>query len=635
MAVFPDTNHDGEIYQVLARRSKIFVSELRSRIFWFIKLRWAVPICIVIGTLAARPLGLQLSTEWEVIGVAVFIFLYNLAFRLRSNRLPDIDDPKIHQLYQNFIRWQVGFDYLSMFLLIHLTGGVASPLVFFFIFHIIFASILMPRLSSYGFAALVVIGMIVISVSEYLEWLPNHTLAYEDQIIDLAFQPYYIAVELLFFATTVFVAAFSTSSIMNMVRMRISHLVDLSFTVKNLNERLNVLFTMVKTIGSERHLKEVLDAVTTQLTEAMDIKGVSVKLLSDDGKYLNYVAAYGLGEEILKNRVIEVSKSPLNEQVINGRPFVADQVTHRELFQFGENLAAANINSVLFVPLRVKDKVIGILGGYCRHPERFDASETHFFQLAAGLVAVVMDNAMAYEKIEQMNQERTWFMMKVAHNLKAPLSAILSILDVIRGKYLGDLNDQQNEYLRRVHRRAQSMIKMVSELLVLAKKRTEKQQLLSGTVDLEVMIGRVNRTFADEARQKGLTFEIKSPGKLPLITGDPEMFEQMLENLISNAIRYTPSGGRVTVEFLVLKQKGIRILIGDNGIGIPKASLPRVFEEFYRADNAQALDEHGTGLGMSIVKEIVEQHRGKISLESEEGLGTLVVIQLPVNSDSQ
>lgn len=632
MALFPEPNYNGNSNLIPERRSLIVVGELKSRISWCINLRWTVPGSIIIGTVIADALEFRLSTMLPVTGVTIFIALYNLAFRLAINRLPTSEERNTLPKLRFFIRWQLRFDYISMLLLIHLTGGIASPLIFFLFFHIIFSSILLTRLNNYLFTALVALGMTAIAVSEYRGLLPHYALSYNGQPVDPDFQPHQIAIVLFFFSSAIFVTAFSTTSIMDMMRTRISSLVDLSFTVKHLNERLKILFSIVKTIGSVRHLNTVLTSVTTQLTEAMEIQGVSVKLLSEDGRFLNYVAAYGFGEEVLKNRVIEVSKSPLNERVIKGEPFVAGHVTRRELFQFGENLAAANINSVLFVPLIVEDKVIGILGGYSRYPERFDSPETEFFRMAAGLIAVVLDNSIAYEKIEQMSQERTRFMLKVAHNLKAPLSAILSILDVIRGNYLGELNEDQNEYLRRIHRRAQTMIKMVSELLTLAQKRNENKQATFISVDLEKLMGRINRTFSDEARQKGLDFDIKLPEKLPHLKGDPEMIEQMLENLISNAIRYTPGGGKVTVEFVVLGDQGLRIMISDNGIGIPKSSIPNVFDEFYRAKNAQAVEEHGTGLGMSIVKEIVEEHSGQISLESEEGLGTLVVVQLPVLS---
>jgi transcriptional regulator with GAF, ATPase, and Fis domain len=98
------------------------------------------------------------------------------------------------------------------------------------------------------------------------------------------------------------------------------------------------------------------------------------------------------------------------------------------MFQFGETLSEAQIQSVLFVPLHLEGRVIGILGAYCEKPERFGPEEVNFFRLAAGLVAVALENARAYETVTTMSHERTWFMMKVAHNLRAPLAGMLSIL---------------------------------------------------------------------------------------------------------------------------------------------------------------------------------------------------------------
>jgi anti-sigma regulatory factor (Ser/Thr protein kinase) len=107
------------------------------------------------------------------------------------------------------------------------------------------------------------------------------------------------------------------------------------------------------------------------------------------------------------------------------------------------------------------------------------------------------------------------------------------------------------------------------------------------------------------------------------------MIEQLLENLVSNGIKYTASGGKVCVTF----SKGagnVRIEVGDTGIGIPSADLPNLYKEFYRSDSAKAIEAHGTGLGLPIVKEIVDKHGGRIMVESEEGLGTIFVVYLPV-----
>jgi signal transduction histidine kinase len=328
--------------------------------------------------------------------------------------------------------------------------------------------------------------------------------------------------------------------------------------------------------------------------------------------------------------VVEVSKSPLNRQIIEGKPFVTGRVTPGEMFQFGEDLTAANVQSVLFVPLIVEDKVIGILGAYCKYQERFSPEEADFFRQAAGLVAVAIANAQSYEAIEKLIQERSWFMMRVAHNLRSPVAAVISILDVVRGGYQGKLNDAQNEYLRRADRRARTMITMINELLSLAQHRDEKQLLEFKSVDLTVLSGRIQRTFQDKAQQKGLYFEMVVSEDLPQIQGDAAMIEQALENLVSNAIKYT-STGSVKVEFSKGPKKTVQIQISDTGIGISEDDKQHLFEEFFRAKTARAADEDGTGLGLSIVKEVVDQHGGKIIVESEEGLGTLFVVHFPAS----
>ncbi|MBU2509807.1 GAF domain-containing sensor histidine kinase [bacterium] len=629
MPTLSEKHQSENIQKILEQKSQIVFDELRNRTLWFIKLRWFVPFSIVAGTLLGQRVGFELKSTTYIYFVAFFILLYNGIFFFISRKPIKNGVEENRRRLQSFTWWQVGFDYVSMFLLIHFTGGVASPLVFFFIFHIIFASILMQPCSSYLFAMLVVMGMIAIALSEYLGWIPNYTLSFKDKSIDLAKQPYHFTLELVFFATSVFITAFSTTSIMTIVKKRITLLVDLSSMVNHLNDRLNVLFSMITTIGSVRHLNKVLDSVTTELVEVMKVQGISVKLLSEDGRFLNYVASHGLDDRLIKNHVIDVGKSLLNAQIIQGKPFITGHVTPGESFQFGEDLAASLIESVLFVPLIVENKVIGILGAYCNIPERFSKQEVDFFRLAAGVVAVAIDSAIAYEKVESMNKERSWFMMRVAHNLKAPLSAIISMLAAMRGDYLGLMNDQQKEYLRRIDRRAGSMISMISELLSLAEKKKRRQTKFS-FIDLNYIFGRLERTFKEEAKQKNLIFKIESPDSLPGVNGDSEMIEQMLENLISNSIKYTPTGGKVTVEVSVSAGKTIRIQICDNGIGISKEDLPSVFNEFFRANNARKIEELGTGLGLSIVKEIIEQHGGDIHIESEFGLGTLVIVHLPI-----
>jgi len=611
----------------LSRRKRVILRELKERSFWFVRLRWWVPPSIVAGVLVARLMGFEFAVV-QLLLVAAFVLAYNIVFYMLSRAFKE-EPLREERRFYRFAYEQVALDYAAMFLLIHFTGGAASPLIFFFIFHIIFASILLPPRSAYGFSALVVAGMGTVALAEYLGWIPHHPLLFQGRSTDLAQQPLHMVVALGFFAASVFISAFSTTAIMRMLRRRIRDLGALSESVSILNERLHALFSMIEAIGSAQYLEQVLPVVTGELGNVMEVKGISVKLLSGDGRFLRYAAAYGLPEEFTGEKEVEVDKSPLNRRIIEGEPYVTGQVTKKELFQFGEALAAAQIRSVLFVPLTVEDRVIGILGAYCVRPDRFSTEDVDFFRMAAGLVAIALESARAYEAIEQLIEERSWYMMRVTHNLRAPLAAMLSMIELVRGGYLGELNDEQREYLRRLDRRSRTMLSMVNELMTLVESRSEKGKIVRGPVD-PVMIGnRIRRTFEDEAKEKRVDFKVVVPEDLPPIHGDAGMIEQMLENLVSNAIKYTPAEGYVCVNFGRATQT-VCIEVSDTGIGIPQADRSKIFDDFFRAENARIVEGHGTGLGLAIVREIVDKHGGRILVESEESLGTIVVVHLPI-----
>ncbi len=610
----------------LTRRKRIILGELRQRTLWFIRLRWWVPPSIFIGIVVARLIGVVFSAA-PLLLTALFILLYNVFLYFFSRRLSRESVPAVEQI-QRFTYYQVSLDYASMFLLIHFTGGAASPFIFFFIFHIIFASMLLPPRSAYGFATLAAAGMGLVAAAEYQGWVAHYALFFRGRAINLAEQPFHVAAELGFFTASVFITAYSTTSIMRELRRRILDLAELSESISALINKLNTLYTMIQAIGNVRNLEKLLNLACSELARVMEVEAISVKLLSGDGKRLNYAAAHGLPPVFIKTKVVDIYRSPLNRRILEGESFITSEVTPSEMFQFGEDLAACKLRSVLFVPLRVEEKVIGILGAYCARPGRFGKEEVEFFCLAAGLVAIALENVRYYETVEKMMQERSWFMMRVAHNLRAPLAAAISILNVVMGDYLGDLNERQASYLRRLDYPIRNMLSIINELMVLYAQRSEKKPKTQKLVDVGAVIGRVQRTFQAEAESKGLKFEFKLAAPLPPINGDEEMIEQMVENLVSNAIKYTRPGGEVKVQCDCEPDDSLCLKVCDNGIGIPQSDLPNIFNEFFRAPNAKEMERVGTGLGLPIVKEIVDQHGGSIEVESREGRGSTFLVRL-------
>ena len=173
------------------------------------------------------------------------------------------------------------------------------------------------------------------------------------------------------------------------------------------------------------------------------------------------------------------------------------------------------------------------------------------------------------------------------------------------------------------------MIRLINELLILANSRGEHSKQVYQPLDLNATANRIRNTFQDEALQKGLVFEVVTPDNLPPVVGNPDMIEQAIENLVSNAIKYTERDGSVKVEFLEGPEKSVLINVIDTGIGISEDDREKLFHEFFRASNAIAMEEVGTGLGLAIVKQAVDQHGGRVIVESALGQGTLFVISLP------
>jgi len=602
------------------------VREEVERIQWLISIRWWAPILIAaiagVGVLAGFDEGLA-----KLFIVAAYVMGSNTFFYRWSRRLEAEPAAMQHRLH-HFVIWQTAVDCSALWMLAYFTGGTISPVCFLYVLPMIPVAATLSARSTYGFAAFALAGITLLAIVEQLGWLPHQALLFRQKEIFSPPNLQQLFFSLLVLYLLVATAMFLATSLFKTKRDKTKALEDLFESVTKLNRKFWRLFSMIQNIGSAQNLEQLLNVVSSEAAEVMNVKGISIKLLSEDAKHLRYAAAYGLPDDFVREKVVDVHKSPLNKRIIEGEPFVTGNVTAKEMFQFGEILTEAHIKSVLFLPLHLEGKVIGILGAYCLLPDRFTEEDVDFFRLVAELVAIALENARAYEAVEKLVKERSWYMLRVAHNLRAPLAGMLSILDVVRGEYLGSLNTEQQEYLRRLDRRSRTMLTMVDELMTLAKSREALHTDTNKSVEPELVARRIRRTFQERATEKNISFNMTVPGNLPAIRGDLEMVEQILENLVSNAIKYTLADGKVDVKFSSVATM-IRMEVSDTGIGIPKADRSRLFSEFFRAENARSIEKTGTGLGLAIVKEFVDKLGGRILVESEEHMGTIFVVDLP------
>lgn len=245
-------------------------------------------------------------------------------------------------------------------------------------------------------------------------------------------------------------------------------------------------------------------------------------------------------------------------------------------------------------------------------------------------VLVVLHNLTAVRRLERMRSE---FVANVSHELKTPVASVKGFAETLLA---GAVNDREtaNSFLQIIYDESERINRIIGDLLELSKIESKREPLHFSPVDLEQMIEQTVQVMNAEARKKKIevTSEV-APGLF--IEADEDRLRQIIVNLLSNGVSYTPEGGSVRIEAQSLEEDSgepdkVRITISDTGMGIPKKDLPRIFERFYRVDKARSRSSGGTGLGLSIVKHLTELHHGSIRVESEVGVGSVFIIELPV-----
>jgi len=244
----------------------------------------------------------------------------------------------------------------------------------------------------------------------------------------------------------------------------------------------------------------------------------------------------------------------------------------------------------------------------------------------AGGAMVVIHDVTEQRKSEQTRRE---FVANVSHELRTPLTNVKSYAETILSAGDELPPELRNNFLGVIVSEADRMTRIVKDLLTLTKFDYGKMEMNISRFAFAEPIENVYKAVSLDAKNHGHTLTLECEENLPFVNGDRERIEQVVMNIVSNAIKYTPDGGRIAIT-AARTGKNVFVRISDNGIGIPEKDLPRLFERFYRVDKARSRESGGTGLGLSIAREILLQHKGDIRIESVYGEGTDVTITLPV-----
>ncbi len=250
------------------------------------------------------------------------------------------------------------------------------------------------------------------------------------------------------------------------------------------------------------------------------------------------------------------------------------------------------------------------------------------------IVALKDSIADAYNKLEELDREKSEFTYKVTHELRSPLSAIQSLLKSIEEGYAGEISVKEKELIIRSEKRTSFLLTLVNGLLDLIAGRIGKPK--EGdikSVDINVAVKNSLHLMQEKTKAKNLEIIIKATPTLSYLRIVPDDLDIILTNLIDNSVKYTEPEGTISINNL-MSDKEIKIEISDTGIGIIKDDLNKIFDEFYRSKNAKAVELRGTGLGLPIVKNLIKRYGGNIDVRSEIGKGTTVTVSFPVDKQS-
>ena len=221
---------------------------------------------------------------------------------------------------------------------------------------------------------------------------------------------------------------------------------------------------------------------------------------------------------------------------------------------------------------------------------------------------------------ELANKSKSVFLANMSHELRTPLNSVIAMSDMLVEKYFGELNDQQEEYIRDIRESGQHLLNLINDILDLSKVEAGYSPLELGSIDIEELLRNSLVVVRERALKHSIGLDLKIEGSLPEIIADERKVKQIIYNLLSNAVKFTQENGKVGIEART-REDCVEICVWDNGIGISETDRDRIFGEFYQAEETLTKKYEGTGLGLSLVKRFVEQHGGTIDVESNVGRG--------------
>ena len=406
-------------------------------------------------------------------------------------------------------------------------------------------------------------------------------------------------------------------------------------------QELNALGEVGQAVSSTLNLETVLSTIVSRATQLSGMDGGSIWEYDEGREEFHLHATNGLADELVDAfRVTPIRKGEgaLGQLGITAEPVQITDIEDERIYQsrVRDALVRCGYRSVLAVPLLREDRLLGALAVNRRSPGNFDLHVIQLLKTFATQSALAIQNARLFREIEVKSrqleiasQHKSEFLANMSHELRTPLNAIIGFSEVLTERMFGDINEKQAEYLGDILESGRHLLSLINEILDLSKIEAGRMELELSDFDLAKTIEHTLILVRERAQKRGIRLVHKVDEQLRLVRADERKVKQVLLNLLSNALKFTPEGGRIDV--LGTAYDGTaEIAVADTGVGIAPADQEVVFEEFRQVGTADKKRE-GTGLGLAISRKFIELHGGKIWVKSTVGSGATFSFTLPLH----
>jgi signal transduction histidine kinase/CheY-like chemotaxis protein len=410
--------------------------------------------------------------------------------------------------------------------------------------------------------------------------------------------------------------------------------------------------------GSTFERDALLHQVLEALTHELNYNSAMVSMFDPCEHTVQHIRLIGAPPEVetfAQSCRIPITdcESPEGAVVLQGRPLLVKDIEsiRHSLHPLNQRLAElSGTKALVVVPIKAKDRIWGMLTVDRAHNQSVTEDDLELMTTVASQVSIALDNASAYQQIEEWNQglevkvkERTealeradrlrgQFLSHVSHELRTPLTSIKGFIQNLLDGLTGPLNEKQQRYLVRMSENSDRLVRMIEDLLDRTRIETGRLDVHPADVELEPCISDVLEQLKPLAQVKQQTLEFCCADTKVVVWADRDRLIQTVVNLIHNSIKFTPPGGNVTVICTLANHRTAAVLVRDTGPGIPPEHLDKIFDPFFRIQQGQRTGPKGLGLGLSIVKTLVELQGGEVAARNRPEGGAELSFTIPIHA---